>query len=382
MKDIYLPKSVKHSIDNSKVNTLLLLGDLAGSGQYRLIQPFEQFARNTSKSKYDVFIQNKVLLQDLKIRDLVYCHRQYSPQILNDLLITKELTGKLRYIYEIDDLLFTGKVSPNSPAAGVYNKPEIIGNVRSYMKYADAIVVSTEYLKNEVLKSKLNKNVYVCKNNITKTYFDDCKKYNITRPQDELRILWAGSNTHVDDFKTGVMVKIRKFLASHKDSKLIMFGMDLQERGKDRLKLPHDQIEYYSFVVYPYYFRLLKSFDANIGIAPLAQTEFNASKSDIKYLEYSACKYLTLAQSVGQYKDTIKDGKNGYLIEKNSDWTTKLELVYENWKDGNKKNEKIIKNAYYYTMKKRIYENNWKDWKNVIDKVMSRDTIIPSEMKK
>jgi hypothetical protein len=61
--------------------------------------------------------------------------------------------------------------------------------------------------------------------------------------------------------------------------------------------------------VYPRFVRWLREqrgFD--VGVAPLADTPFNAAKSDIKALDYSAMGLLTLASEGDAYAGRVGEG--------------------------------------------------------------------------
>jgi glycosyltransferase involved in cell wall biosynthesis len=52
----------------------------------------------------------------------------------------------------------------------------------------------------------------------------------------------------------------------------------------------------------------------DIGLAPLAETPFNACKSAIKVLEYAALGLASLASDVVAYQGSLADGPGGMLV--------------------------------------------------------------------
>ena len=67
----------------------------------------------------------------------------------------------------------------------------------------------------------------------------------------------------------------------------------------------------------------------DIGIAPLVDTEFNRSKSNLKYLEYSALGIPSVCSNVYPYAKTIKKGENGFLAKNIKHWKEHLERLIE-----------------------------------------------------
>jgi SAM-dependent methyltransferase len=77
----------------------------------------------------------------------------------------------------------------------------------------------------------------------------------------------------------------------------------------DALESPHK-----SFVPtcdYPAYMNLLA--EADIAFMPLEDNVFNRAKSDLKFIEASACRVVSLASSV-VYAESIEDGKTGLIF--------------------------------------------------------------------
>lgn len=65
----------------------------------------------------------------------------------------------------------------------------------------------------------------------------------------------------------------------------------------------------------------------DIAVAPLADNNFNRSKSEIKLAECCAYNVPLVANDIGCYSDVLRSGKNGYLIRPNaspSEWVTVL----------------------------------------------------------
>jgi glycosyltransferase involved in cell wall biosynthesis len=71
------------------------------------------------------------------------------------------------------------------------------------------------------------------------------------------------------------------------------------------------------------------SFGFDIGIAPLVDCNFNRSKSNLRWLEYSALKVPCVATDISHFRETINHGKDGFLVEDNDlgVWLDNLERL-------------------------------------------------------
>ena len=75
----------------------------------------------------------------------------------------------------------------------------------------------------------------------------------------------------------------------------------------------------------------MKGLDLDVGLAPLADNAFNACKSPIKWLEFSALGMAGVFSHVPAYKDVIEQGKTGLLVDnKTEKWVSALKLFIEN----------------------------------------------------
>lgn len=77
----------------------------------------------------------------------------------------------------------------------------------------------------------------------------------------------------------------------------------------DALETPHKKFD--PMADYAAYMRMLGA--ADMAFMPLADTEFNRAKSDLKFIEASAARLATLASKV-VYGDSIIDGRTGILF--------------------------------------------------------------------
>ena len=68
----------------------------------------------------------------------------------------------------------------------------------------------------------------------------------------------------------------------------------------------------------------LQTTPIDIALAPLLDTPFNRTKSNIKWLEYSACGIVGIFSDLTPYNSYVKQGKTGLLVDNSP----------ENWFDA------------------------------------------------
>jgi glycosyltransferase involved in cell wall biosynthesis len=98
------------------------------------------------------------------------------------------------------------------------------------------------------------------------------------------------------------------------------------------------------------------SFGFDIGLAPLVDCNFNRSKSNLRWLEYSALKIPTIATDISHFTQSITPFQDGILIQDNNldKWKEAIELLIV---DKNLR-ENIGRNAYKRVKKDFNVERN------------------------
>ena len=68
---------------------------------------------------------------------------------------------------------------------------------------------------------------------------------------------------------------------------------------------------------------------------------FNSFKSNIKFLEYTACGFPVIASKAFQYKETINPGQTGYVAKRYIDWYNYIKKLI----DSEEERKRIRENA-------------------------------------
>lgn len=135
---------------------------------------------------------------------------------------------------------------------------------------------------------------------------------------------WAGGLTHSDDLKL-VAPALMQLLDRYPQLEIHLGG---QFGAWLKNPLPaHPRVKTLDIVPIEQYADLIRDFD--IGLAPLADTPFNRSKSDLKFLEYAALGIPCVASAVGPYVDSVERGTTGYLAKNDKDWLRHLKRLVE-----------------------------------------------------
>ena len=199
---------------------------------------------------------------------------------------------------------------------------------KALLTEADAVTTPTLYLKNKFEEvSQRFDNIHVLPNAID---FDQWKPFPNIREKykERFRFGWAVSNSHREDF---IFIKpaLNKFLLDHPDATFVCLG----DAGLDlKQGLPAAQIEWHPFSdLWEGHYQLrMALLGLDVGICPLANTEFNRCKSPLKYEEYTAFGWPTIAQKMEPYISHIVNGETGLLAETTEDWVRCLESLYSN----------------------------------------------------
>jgi glycosyltransferase involved in cell wall biosynthesis len=225
--------------------------------------------------------------------DVIVAQRTCLPgpsQIWQDLA----RAGHHKLVFEIDDDLWNIDPS-NRQAFWFYGQPHqqrMIDNII----VSDLVTVTTEPLAD--LVSAWNPNVAVLPNMIPSSLLDTPTPVVGER----VTIGYGASPSHVRDFGE-IARPLKRVLQRFGDScEFHCMGSDFTDRcrslrGRTRFSSWHDTVSGY-----------LAAVDFNIGIAPLRQSVFNDSKSEIKLLELAALGIPALVSDTGPYRRAYRDG--------------------------------------------------------------------------
>jgi glycosyltransferase involved in cell wall biosynthesis len=323
---------------NDKKNVLFIAGDITGCGYVRCFVP-SQMMQKYSK-KYNAITSVTVPIELIKWADIIVWQRQHQKKLIK-FLESAKYAGKLQ-IFEIDDNLH--KIPMLNVASRIYNpNTEPYKYMLGWMKHCDHLMVSTERLK-EFYGGILQVPCTVIPNHVK--VVETPKEHFVG---DRVRILWAGTSTHAEDL-TLLIEPFKKLKDKYGDKiKICTMGWDgkvmmeadmekVPEETKKNLKdgekvmqvidLNLKTDKFIPGVPVDQYLDKLCGMNFDIGLCPLIDNEFNRSKSNIKWLEYSMAGMATIASDINPYQ-CINNNVDGIIVQDKSKWFETIDTLIQ-----------------------------------------------------
>lgn len=260
----------------------------------------------------------------LKVANPAVFQITYHDDILDLFKAFKEAYPGKKLVTECDDWLF------DVPSYNIASNPYRPGSDKEKIAFeqieiSDAVIVSTSFIKEGLLKIFPGKDIHVVPNGIDFDVWDNLKSDGQCEPKKEgvVRIGFTGCGNHSGDLEI-VKPVLLALLDEFPNLEIIMSGHFECFKGVDhpRFKVPGRWVNIHA---YPF---MVKGWDLDIGIAPLRDNSFNRAKSNLRWLEYSALKIPTVASSVRPFNESIKEG-HGYLCTDKGAWYQKLKDLIE-----------------------------------------------------
>lgn len=298
--------------------------------------------------QYDCCIVQRDVLGDLELSKIV-------------VKICKEKNISL--IYEIDDDLLN--IEQSHPEYEFYSSRS--NSVLYMLENADLITVSTEELRNRY--EKYNKNIRVIRNALDENLW--CKKSN-KKSTDSIKIGYIGSFTHDNDLliiKDAIINSKKKYAKRNIKIDFYVIGImksSDKEPWINTINIPNNK------KVYPEFVKWLKEIvDFDFALAPLADNNINKSKSELKYLEYTALGLPGIYSDNGPFSKVISNEKNGLLVNNNSTkiWEEQISKLIENKLLYNK----ILDNATKDIKQNYLLKTRVKEWNGLLSEIIEEN---------
>ena len=211
--------------------------------------------------------------------------------------------------------------------AGELNK-----NLNDFVKIADGVTVSTEFLKKEY--SKINLNTIVLKNCIDPLDEFPCKKNETGK----FRVGFVGSVTSNDDY-IHIKDQIRR-LDERGDITLVIMGVKfadgtiMKSMGEDaEFWASLKNVEWHHVVHITEYMMTLANLALDLAIIPRKEYDFNRAKSNLKFLEMSLLRIPVLAQGFSDGTSPYQGVDEPYMtiVIDNAEWYNEIVKVKEKY---------------------------------------------------
>lgn len=309
-------------------------GLYGGVGYYRQIMPAKHMPKFTfihaGKQLLDVTPETmeQTVGELVRNSDLVYTKHLDNPYAVYTLLGACDYYKK-PLIVDFDDNVFT--TDGLSPNGYVYPEGQARHYLETLLQSATAITVSSKSLV--PVYEKYTK-VHVLPNAVDMGDWTWAK-----RSHERFTVGWAGSASHAKDHS--VLESVYPEVAERNPDVVFSFvGHMLPEHIQSVKGLKRKNWEIRPGIswwegnpennmTYP---RLLAENGYDVGLAPLIESQFNASRSLAKWFEYTMTGIPTIASEWGPYLD-LRDGQDAYLVKTQSGWVEAIDHLIKNKND-------------------------------------------------
>lgn len=277
----------------------------------------------------------------------------------------KEWRGKgNKVIYDLDDDLLALEHFQDK---GNFDS-DVPDKIRFLASSADLVTVSTYNLK-EKLK-RYAKNVSVVENCVDKEIWGlqserdhsvgDFRRF----PGRPVTIGYIGTPSHIDDVKIveSALLKIQDKYGDKVEIEAIGVFQDTVPTFGKRVGLPKKR-DYPNFVGW-----LQKRVHWDIGVIPLEDSEFNKSKSFLKFLEYSSLNMAIVVSDHPAYSDVARNDEN-CLVSSNSmeSWVENISRLIEDQLFR----EELSRNAFNECRERFVLDERYASTFDVLEQVSS-----------
>lgn len=283
-----------------------------GSAFYRCMLPSVILNKG---EKVQASVSRQRVAREALAFDVIVIQIDSSPATYQFVKALQQMGKKV--VFELDDAF--DQLEPWHPCYELYRTKETQDNIRRTMALADAVTVTTPYLKERY--ADIAQRIEVIPNYIP---IGDWPKAELHEPG-EYRVLWAGSPSHFGDLDV-VAYALFCFMRQHPDVRMDFFGREPKDIPSDLA----GRVKVTPFCAFDEYPIRLAEFKADVALAPLADVDFNKAKSNLKLLEYGACGYPVIASDVGPYRLAEEsEATPPRLLARNAkEWEDALESVY------------------------------------------------------
>ncbi|MFA5182742.1 MAG: glycosyltransferase [Syntrophales bacterium] len=282
-----------------------------GDYYYRTLAP--GLAMSREEDVYVINLTNIHREKELIMRraDVLVLNNVCDPDLLP--LIKERNTGKLLTVFEIADDI--DAVQPWSPVYFFYRNQENTRLLKRLTRLSDAVQFSVGELKR----------IYGYLNPVSEVFPNQISIVPPERREKQRKPLvigWGGSHGHLEDVAEIAPALIR-WLRDNKEARLhLMCSTSIWELFAD---LPRESKKRFKTGSIKDYYSFLKTID--VGLAPLRDTAFNRSRSDVKFLEYAVSGVVSVVQDLVPYREAVRDGETGFYFRCPDDLITILDRL-------------------------------------------------------
>jgi glycosyltransferase involved in cell wall biosynthesis len=314
-------------------------------------------------------VDNNRMFQGAMNADVVVFHRPDTEDKVQVVELLQKAGKKV--VFDNDDTY-----QPNCGVPGVMkfrgSLEQLNQNIINFVKKADLVTTTTEFLADEY--RKYNKNVVVIPNYIDPYDWPEPKE----NESNKVRVGLVGSTTLNGDFES--IKPLLRELSKDKRVRLVILGLPpadcryklMNDLHKKEIKFWRGlNIEWFPLCPHEEYFETLNDLRLDFMLIPRGDTYFNRCKSNLKFLEAGILKIPVIAQKFpdgnSPYEKDI-NGQNGKLAGTLDEWRQSTELLIEN----EKLRKTLGENARKYVLKHFDINNHAQKWANAYKKICEK----------
>lgn len=308
---------------------------------------------------------NEQMFFEAMMSDVVVFQRPAEKEKVEVIKLLKEAGKKV--VFDNDDTYKPNSGVPTNMARAneaVGKKlVDMNNNIEEFVKQADLVTTTTEFLAEEY--RKLNKNVVVIPNQIDPFNYEEPLK----NTSNKIRVGLVGSAVSNDDYLH--IIDALDYLKSRDDVEIVIFGLpDKDDQRVQKVReIYKKELDFWNkyaderqpFINMSNYYQKLNELRLDLMLIPRQESYFNKCKSNIKYLEASMFEIPVIAQGFTNGDspyDKDLDGKNGFIVKMGESWIPTIKKLL----DDKKLREETGKIAKEYVLKHYNIENNYKLW--------------------
>jgi glycosyltransferase involved in cell wall biosynthesis len=304
----------------------IVYGGPGGSTRYRCIHAQEQLSLMGVSASAVPLGERRLLDFVQQAKGVILCRLPYDREVHHIFQATRSGDGIV--LFDTDDLVFDERAFPavirSSGRARVVRFLEqclLRDEARRYaesMRRADGLIVSTEFLAQEVQKfskpTRVHRNAFNIQ--MLRVSQEAVGQRMSAARSDKVVIGYAsGTPTHDRDFREAKPA-LERILREHPEVHLRIIGY--LERDTD-WGSARNRVHYETFVHWQELPLRLAQLDINI--APLDRTSrFCQAKSEVKCIEAGLVGVPTIASRTSAFEYAIRDGETGLLADTAEDW--------------------------------------------------------------
>lgn len=308
---------------------------------------------------------NEQIFYEAMMSDVIVFQRPTEPEKVKVIKLLQEAGKKV--VFDNDDTYKPNSGVPTNMER-VNDKvgkrlSEMNENIEEFVKQADLVTTTTEFLAKEY--RKLNKNVVVIPNQIDPFNYEE----PLRNTGNKIRVGIVGSVSSNDDYLN--IVDTLDYLKSRDDVEIVVFGLPHKDdpKAKEIRKIYKKELDFWDkyaderqpFVSMANYYQTLNELRLDLMLIPRQESYFNKCKSNIKYLEASMFEIPVIAQGFTNGDspyDRDLNGKNGFIVKTGHSWIPTVKKLL----DDKKLRIRVGKTAKKYVLKHYNIEKNYKLW--------------------